>query len=357
MTESVQSTEHVELPRTVTIDNFRRVKLIGKGDVGRVYLCQLKGTNNYFAMKVLIKDEMLQRNKVSHVTTEKDILLTTRHPFLVHLYWSFATTSCFYFIMDFCQGGDMYFTLQHSPGKCLPEETSKFYLAEVVLALEYLHLNQIIYRDLKPENILFTSTGHIMLSDFDLSKAKNRQHNTTGISEEYKKAVTEPSFVTNSFVGTEEYLAPEVISGYGHSGSVDWWTLGILTYEMLFGKTPFVSRCRAQTFSLILDGEVQFPKTSKYPISTAARDFIKKLLVIEPSRRLGTKNGAEEIKSQKFFKNVKFQLIRNMTAPLVQKFSGPEDTSKFRDIKDDGVIDRLEEKCKDSSAKEGNKQE
>ncbi|EKE43050.1 hypothetical protein ENUP19_0346G0018 [Entamoeba nuttalli] len=339
-----------DLPQVVTVDSFRKVKLIGMGNVGRVYLVQLKGTNHYFAMKILIKKQMEERNKTNRVTTEREILLTTRHPFIVHLYWSFATETCFYFIMDYCSGGDFYHTLKETPHRCLQEETAKFYLAEVLLALEYLHLNGIIYRDLKPENVLLNGNGHIMLSDFDLSKTGPSKGSTMSqallnVKEQFKK---EPSFITNSFVGTAEYLAPEVIVGYGHSGSVDWWTFGIFMYEILYGRTPFFSRNRDQVFSQILDGEVLFPKNWTYPVSSSARDLIKKLLVTDPERRLGTKKGAEEIKSHKFFRSVKFQLIRNIPPPIVPEVNGPEDTHHFNDLKDDGEIEKLEELAKNT---------
>ncbi|KAL7719595.1 non-specific serine/threonine protein kinase [Entamoeba marina] len=335
-----------DLPKTVTVDSFKKIKLIGKGDVGRVYLVQLIGTNHYFAMKVLIKQQMVSRNKIKRVSTERDILLTTRHPFIVHLYWSFSTATCFYFIMDYCAGGDFYNLLSTVPHKCLQEETVKFYLAEVLLALEYLHLNGIIYRDLKPENILFHQSGHVMLSDFDLSKTQPGQQSGQSFQQlvlnEKSKIKSEPTYCTNSFVGTEEYLAPEVITGYGHSGTVDWWTFGILMYEMLFGKTPFISRCREQTFSLILDGEIQFPKHHRYPVSASAKDLIKKLLVNDPSKRLGAKKGASEIKSHKFFKSIKFQLIRNSQPPIIPQLNDPEDTSNFKNIQDDDEIKQLE---------------
>ncbi|KAL7716827.1 non-specific serine/threonine protein kinase [Entamoeba marina] len=146
------------------------------------------------------------------------------------------------------------------------------------------------------------------------------------------KIKSEPTYCTNSFVGTEEYLAPEVITGYGHSGTVDWWTFGILMYEMLFGKTPFISRY----------GEIQFPKHHRYPVSASAKDLIKKLLVNDPSKRLGAKKGASEIKSHKFFKSIKFQLIRNSQPPIIPQLNDPEDTSNFKNIQDDDEIKQLE---------------
>lgn len=169
--------------------------------------------------------------------------------------------------MDFCAGGEFYRTIQSQPDSCLTEDQMRFYSAEVLLALEYLHALGFIYRDLKPENILLHADGHVRLADFDLSKTSGRAidarvvQNAMGIgpSGTAPQMVVEPNFVTNSFVGTEEYLAPEVIIGKGHSASVDWWTFGILMYEMLYGTTPFRGRTQNDTFRRIEAADVQFP--------------------------------------------------------------------------------------------------
>ena len=214
-----------------------------------------------------------------------------------------------------------------------------------------------MYRDLKPENVLLTREGHIMLSDFDLSKTQPPQLSMTQAINSAKEMMKkEPKYITNSFVGTAEYLAPEVIVGYGYSGTVDWWTFGIFMYELLYGRTPFHSRVRDEVFSQILDGDVVFPKTWYYPVSSHAKDLIKKLLVTEPERRLGTKKGAEEIMNHKFFKGVKFQLIRNTVPPIIPQINGAEDTHHFNDLKDDGEIERLEMVAKNQKEKKKEKE-
>lgn len=189
---------------------------------------------------------MIKRNKIKRALAEQEILATSNHPFIVTLYHSFQSEDHLYLCMEYCMGGEFFRALQTRPGKCIGEEDAKFYAAEVIAALEYLHLMGFIYRDLKPENILLHQSGHIMLSDFDLSKQSDpggkptmiptattgrSRGDSTGFALDTKSCIAD--FRTNSFVGTEEYIAPEVIKGCGHTSAVDWWTLGILIYEML----------------------------------------------------------------------------------------------------------------------------
>lgn len=226
------SSMHITKPtQHVGYHDFDKVRLLGRGDVGRVYLVRLKGTDKYYAMKVLPKKDMIARNKVKRVQTEREILCSTNYPFIVSLYWSFQSANCLYFVMDFCAGGEFFKVLQRQEGHCIPEDWARFYAAEVLLALEYLHTMGFIYRDLKPENILMTSSGHIVLTDFDLSKGAAGQVTPQILDKELIH--TEPGIVTNSFVGTEEYIAPEVIKGFGHTSAVDWWTFGILLFEFI----------------------------------------------------------------------------------------------------------------------------
>jgi serine/threonine protein kinase len=214
----------------------------------------------------------------------------------------------------------------------------------VLLALQYVHLLGVIYRDLKPENLLMHRTGHVLLTDFDLSYDKGtthpsvtrvikrvdkRPHGHNGgpsMTEEYTM-YAEPMARANSFVGTEEYLAPEVISGTGHGAPVDWWCLGILLYELLLGTTPFKGTRREVTFHNIIHTPLAFPTTPT--ISDSAKDLITKLLVKDPSRRLGSKSGADDIKPHPFFHSVKWALLRNSTPPYIPdqaKASGGQET-------------------------------
>jgi len=322
----------------VSASNFEKIKLIGKGDVGKVYLVKHIETDKLYAMKILDKKEMIKRNKVKRVLTEREILATASHPFIVTLYWSFQSADKLYFVMDYCAGGEFFRMLQRQPGKCLPEESVRFYSAEVLLALEYLHMMGFIYRDLKPENILVHETGHIMLTDFDLSKQAATSVNPQVIKKIFEKPeiYSKPELVTNSFVGTAEYIAPEVIQGYGQSSSVDWWTFGILMFEMLYGITPYRGKTQEDTFNQILHHEVKFPEHHQYPISGACKSLIKKLLANDPKKRLGSGHGAADIKKHKFFEGkINFTLIRNITPPMIPKLQHALDTSNFRNIQDD----------------------
>lgn len=320
-------------------ETFKKIKIIGKGDVGRIYLVEHKENGKLYAMKVLEKEEMVQRNKVKRVLTEREILATSNHPFIVTLYWSFQSFEKLFFVMEYCAGGEFFRMLQTQPGKCLPEDSVRFYSAEVLLALEYLHMMGFIYRDLKPENILVHGTGHLMLTDFDLSKQAATSVNPQVIKKMFSQKTeifSTPELLTNSFVGTAEYIAPEVIKGFGQSSAVDWWTFGILMYEMLYGCTPFRGKSQDDTFSLILDGELSFPQNHIHPVSSACKSLMKKLLSPDPKKRLGTVHGSSDIKKHKFFDGINFALIRNMTPPIIPKIDSPTDTSNFRTIEDTG---------------------
>lgn len=327
------------------LNNFRRVKQLGAGDVGLVDLVQLQGTDLKFAMKTLDKWEMQERNKVQRVLTEESILAKIDHPFLATCYCTIQTDSHLHFVMEFCEGGELYGLLNAQPRKRLKESHVKFYAGEVLVALQYLHLLGYIYRDLKPENILLHHTGHVLLTDFDLSfargtttpriQATNAECSTRRSASSCTKVedalpqpgqapngdelllLAEPAARANSFVGTEEYLAPEVINAAGHAAPVDWWSFGILLYELMYGTTPFRGQRREETFENILRQPLSFP--SKPVISPEAQDLITQLLVKDPAKRLGTKAGAEEIKKHPWFEGVNWALLRHQTPPYVPR--------------------------------------
>ncbi|KAJ1788308.1 serine/threonine protein kinase, AGC [Coemansia sp. RSA 2167] len=306
--------------------SFIKIKLLGKGDVGKVYLVRQKETGKLYAMKVLSKAEMIKRNKIKRVLAEQEILATANHPFIVTLYHTFQSDERLYFCMDYCIGGEFFRVLQSRPGKCLPEEDAKFYAAEVTCALEYLHLSGFIYRDLKPENILLHETGHIMLTDFDLSKQSDPPgtpmvlKNTSffySLPSVDTRACT-AGLRTNSFVGTVVYLAPEVIKGVGHSSAVDWWTLGILIFEMLFGSTPFKGSNRNATFRNILKSDITFlhPPTHQ-AVSAPCKALVRRLLTKSDKKRLGSRAGAADVKQHAWFKGLTWALLRNRTPPIL----------------------------------------
>lgn len=313
----------------IKLQHFRRVKQLGAGDVGLVDLVQLQGTEFKFAMKTLDKQEMQDRNKVQRVLTECTILSMVDHPFLPTVYCILQTDTHLHFVMEYCDGGELYALLNSQPKKRLKEAHVRFYAAEVLLALQYLHLLGFVYRDLKPENILLHGSGHVLVTDFDLSYAKGvtnvrvekvmSEHVNTKTGKvstvEDLIMVGEPIARANSFVGTEEYLAPEIINAAGHSSPVDWWSFGILIYELVYGFSPFRGEKRDQTFDNILKAPLTFPE--KPAISDACKDLISQLLIKDTSKRLGSTLGAEEIKSHAFFKGLNWALLRNLPPPYI----------------------------------------
>lgn len=364
----------------LNLGNFRLLKRIGYGDIGSVYLVELKGTKAHFAMKVMDKAALISRNKLLRAQTEREILGLLDHPFLPTLYSYFETDKFYCLVMEFCSGGDLHSLRQKQPNKCFTEEAARFYASEVLLALEYLHMLGIVYRDLKPENLLVRDEGHIMLSDFDLSlrcsvnptlvKSSSAHANNGGstsdsgnmLSDEQaptqssvsstffprilpsrknRKAksdfgllvggnrlpelMAEPTNVRSmSFVGTHEYLAPEIIKGEGHGSAVDWWTFGIFLYELLHGATPFKGQGYKATLFNVVGQPLKFPETTQ--VSAVARDLIRGLLVKEPQKRIAYKRGATEIKQHPFFEGVNWALVRSATPPNIPE---PIDFSKY----------------------------
>nr|AML79013.1 putative LOV domain-containing protein [Maesa lanceolata] len=306
----------------IGLNHFKPIRPLGCGDTGSVYMVELKGSDELYAMKAMDKSVMLNRNKVHRACIEREIISLLDHPFLPTLYTSFQTPTHVCLITDFCPGGELFALLDKQPMKIFREESARFYAAEVVIGLEYLHCLGIIYRDLKPENVLLQKDGHVVLTDFDLSfmtsckpqiikhsPAKKRRSR----SQPPPMFVAEPVTQSNSFVGTEEYIAPEIITGEGHGSAIDWWALGILLYEMLYGRTPFRGKNRQKTFANILHKDLTFP--SSIPVSLPARQLIHLLLNKDPTSRLGSNSGANEIKKHPFFRGIEWPLIRIMNPP------------------------------------------
>nr|AML76835.1 putative LOV domain-containing protein [Helenium autumnale] len=310
-----------EAGEIIGLDHFKPIRPLGSGDTGSVHLVELKGTGELFAMKAMDKSVMLNRNKVHRACIEREIIALLDHPFLPTLYTSFQTPTHVCLITDFCPGGELFALLDKQPLKLVNEESARFYAAEVVIGLEYLHCLGIIYRDLKPENILLLADGHVVLSDFDLSMRtqckpqviKHPPPKRKSRSQPPPTIFAEPSTHSNSFVGTEEYIAPEIITGSGHTSAIDWWAVGILLYEMLYGRTPFRGKNRQKTFANILHKDLTFP--SSIPVSLAARQLIHGLLNRDPGARLGSNGGASAIKEHAFFRGINWPLIRCMSPP------------------------------------------
>ncbi|CAN1171474.1 Serine/threonine-protein kinase D6PKL2 [Linum perenne] len=368
----------------LTFSDLRFSLRLGSGDIGSVYLAELKRSKStaddsgaeiaIFAAKVMDKKELVSRNKEGRARTEKEILQMLDHPFLPALHAVIESSRWLCLLTELCPGGDLHVLRQRQPLKRFEESAVRFYASEVVVALEYLHMLGIVYRDLKPENVLVRSDGHIMLTDFDLSlkcddsastpqvilstqntpsaaatfstkpsfaaadqnrftssscilpscivpsvscfhpnrkRKKKSSHRSNG-----PEFVAEPVDVRSmSFVGTHEYLAPEIVSGEGHGGAVDWWTLGIFMYEMFYGVTPFKGVDHELTLANIVARALEFPKDHAVP--AAAKDLMSQLLAKDPARRLGSTMGASAIKHHEFFKGVNWALLRCTKPPYV----------------------------------------
>ncbi|KAL3682131.1 hypothetical protein R1sor_000153 [Riccia sorocarpa] len=424
----------------VGLNHFKLMKRLGCGDIGSVYLAELRGTNFRFAMKVMDLGSLASRRKQMRAETERDILSTLDHPFLPTLYAHFETPQFLCLVMEFCSGGDLHTLRQKQVGRCFTDKSARFYAAEVLLALEYLHMMGVVYRDLKPENVLVRGDGHVMLSDFDLSlrcsvsptlsmspspvvpvvtprvvsstssrssssrssssrshssrshgsqdpfekemvyskpiscmPLRSRSHKSVDPSTEVKSTskynsskwkprlskssskstsrssesfslqnmqlpelIAEPTGVRSmSFVGTHEYLAPEIIAGDGHGSAVDWWTFGIFLYELLYGRTPFKGEDNEVTLVNVVSQQLEFPqKGDPYykEVDATAKELIKSLLVKDPQKRLASKRGATEIKQHAFFEGVNWALIRCTLPPQIPKSSSAVSSNFKKDL-------------------------
>lgn len=282
----------------VTLSNFELLKVLGKGSYGKVILVRKKSGHDagtLYAMKVLKKTHVMKKKQVAHTRTERSVLGSIRHPFIVRLHYAFQTGEKLHFVLDYCSGGELFFHLQKH-GR-FPPKLALFYTAELALALGELHKHGIVYRDMKPENILLDHLGHVQLADFGLSKE--------GIKSGEKG--------TRSFCGTPEYLAPEVLDRKGHGFAVDWWALGALLYEMITGLPPWYSRDRQKMFASIRTAPLQFPSY----IVGELKALIAALLVRDPRNRLGGHGSdVDEIKDHPIFRNVNWvALLRRETKP------------------------------------------
>ncbi|KAF7443503.1 Serine/threonine-protein kinase SCH9 [Pyrenophora tritici-repentis] len=294
-------------------EDFEILKLIGKGTFGQVFQVRKRDTRRIYAMKVLSKKVIVQKKEVAHTLGERNILVRTAmadSAFIVGLKFSFQTPSDLYFVTDYMSGGELFWHLQRE-GR-FQEARAKFYIAELILALQHLHEHNIVYRDLKPENILLDANGHIALCDFGLSKA-NLTENAT----------------TNTFCGTTEYLAPEVLlDEHGYTKMVDFWSLGVLVFEMCCGWSPFYAEDTQQMYKNIAFGKVRFPRDA---LSTEGRNFVKGLLNRNPKHRLGATRDAEELKAHPFFADIDWDALgkKNVVPPFKPKLKGELDVSNF----------------------------
>ncbi|XP_072959679.1 serine/threonine-protein kinase AtPK2/AtPK19-like [Typha angustifolia] len=270
----------------VGLDDFEVMKLVGQGAFGKVFQVRKKGTSDIYAMKVMRKDKIMEKNHAEYMKAERDILTKVDHPFIVQMRYSFQTKYRLYLVLDFINGGHLFFQLYHHG--LFREDLARIYTAEIVSAVSHLHANGIMHRDLKPENILLDPAGHAMLTDFGL--AKEFDENTR----------------SNSMCGTIEYMAPEIVLGKGHDKAADWWSVGILLFEMLTGKPPFLGGNKEKVQQKIVKGKMKLPAF----LSSEAHSLLKGLLHKEASKRLGSGvGGSNEIKNHKWFKSINWRKL------------------------------------------------
>ncbi|KAH3765114.1 AGC/NDR/NDR protein kinase [Pelomyxa schiedti] len=339
--------------RPMTARDFTTVCVLGRGAFGEVRLVRKKNTNEIFAMKKLSKADMMKKNQVAHVRAERDILVAAHNnnPWVVKLHYSFQDEDYLYLIMEYLPGGDMMGLLIKQD--TFPEEVARFYIVEILLALDSVHQCNYIHRDIKPDNLLLDSEGHIKLTDFGLCTGFHKMHS----SEFYERVMADAQLlklknimdkVPNRLrdmtikhnykqqrclafttVGTPDYTAPEVFQQQGYGTECDYWSVGCILYEMIIGYPPFVSDSSSETCLKILncDSTLQFPPEPE--ISFEARDLIQRL-VCEQRSRLGVKGGLEEIKAHPFFRGVVWERFHEThAAPLIPQLAGPEDVSHF----------------------------
>ncbi|XP_065940821.1 serine/threonine-protein kinase 38-like isoform X2 [Magallana gigas] len=346
---ATKETEFLRLKRSrLGVEDFEPIKAIGRGAFGEVRLVQKKDTGHVYAMKILRKADMVEKDQIAHVRAERDILVEADHQWVVKMYYSFQDQQNLYLIMEFLPGGDMMTLLMKKD--TLTEEQTQFYISETVLAIDSIHNLGFIHRDIKPDNLLLDAKGHIKLSDFGLCTGLKKSHRT----DYYKdlKNAKAGDFSSNpmdskrraeswkrnrrqlaySTVGTPDYIAPEVFMQTGYNSSCDWWSLGVIMYEMLIGYPPFCSENPQETYRKVMNWRETLVFPPEMPISNEARDLIQRFCC-DSDHRIGASN-PDEIKSHVFFKGVDWKHIRDRPAAITVEVKSIDDTSNFDEFPD-----------------------
>ena len=341
--------------RKMNIREFEPLTIIGRGAFGEVRVCRQISTGDIVAIKKMRKEDMLNKNQLMHVRTEKEIM-TASNPWIVKLKYSFQDEYYLYLVMDFLPGGDLMNLLMKK--EVLTEDEARFYTAEMILAVDSVHKLNCIHRDLKPDNILIDKNGHIQLSDFGLAKiadktffpitqkdnagpqrvVNNASDSITSLNTNYSNnnySIRNPSglrprrnrLIAYSTVGTPDYIAPEVFSQSGYGEEVDWWSIGVMFFEMVVGFPPFFSENPSDTCKKIVKWRENFSIPADANLSPEAESFILRM-VSQPESRLGV-HGVEEIKKHPFFKGIDWNNIRNMKAPFIPELKNDYDTHYF----------------------------
>ncbi|BGP49803.1 Serine/threonine-protein kinase [Rhodotorula kratochvilovae] len=341
------------------LDDFRTVKVIGKGAFGEVRLVQKVDTGKIYAMKSLKKAEMFKKDQLAHVRAERDVLAESNSPWVVQLYYSFQDANYLYLLMEFLPGGDLMTMLIKYD--TFSEDVTRFYMAECVLAIEAVHKLGFIHRDIKPDNILIDKDGHVKLSDFGLSTGFHKQHdsayyqrlldggdaggqrnapnggrnsvalNSINLTVSSKDAIAtwkaNRRKLAYSTVGTPDYIAPEIFLQQGYGQECDWWSLGAIMFECLVGYPPFCSENAHDTYRKIIDWKNQLYFPDDVRLSREAEDLIRRMIT-SADQRLGA-HSADEIKSHPFFAGVDWATIRNIESPFIPQLRSLTDTSYF----------------------------
>lgn len=267
-----------------SLTDFQILRTLGTGSFGRVHLVRSVHNGRYYAIKVMKKEKVVKMKQVEHTNDERRMLKLVHHPFITRMWGTFQDARNLFMVMDFIEGGELFSLLRKSHR--FPHPVAKFYAAEMILAIEYLHSQGIIYRDLKPENILLDRSGHTKLTDFGFAK--------------------QVSTVTWTLCGTPDYIAPEIITSKPYNKSVDWWSLGVLLYEMVAGFTPFYDTTPMKTYEKILKGVIHYPSYMHPDLV----DLLSKLMTHDLTRRLGNlNNGPADIRNHPWFLEVNWEKL------------------------------------------------
>lgn len=294
------------------LSDFERIRVLGTGAFGVVYLSKHNVTGKYYAMKILEKEKIVKQKQIEHSLYEKKVLYGLNFPFVIYLKYFFKDNVYLYYVLPFIPGGEMFTHLRRA-GR-FEENAAKFYGAQVVLALEYLHACELVYRDLKPENILLDRNGYIKLTDFGFCKILKGR--------------------TWTLCGTPEYLAPEIILSKGYGLSVDWWSFGVLLYEMSAGYPPFFSSDPIKIYEKIVTCKYRMPTHFSYDL----KDIITRILVCDISKRLGNlKNGVMDFKNHKLFRDMNWDNVLNyrVQPPFIPKVVYPGDSGNYEIFDDE----------------------
>jgi|EP00161_Ancyromonas_sigmoides_P006997 serine/threonine protein kinase len=294
---------------TLSTRDFQLLATIGQGSYGKVLQVKKKDNGQIYALKIIKKETLIRRQKIKHTKSEKSILIAANdHPFLVGLKYSFQSEDKLYLVLDYISGGELFYHLQKA--RRFEEDRAKFYAAEILIALEFLHQNGVIYRDLKPENVLLDMDGHVVLTDFGLCKE--------GIGYDER---------TQTFCGTPEYMAPEMLAKTPYGFPVDWWSFGTLLYEMIAGLPPFYSKNGPLMIKQIMEAEIKFPAH----FSEDARSICTALLSRDPAQRLGSRGGADEVKTHPFFASLDWEAMyrKGIDPPFKPKMRSETDLVNF----------------------------